>query len=220
MHQMCAAALVGRREEGARAQRPAAAAAPEAVRRGEPDPGEVGDGRDGPDRGRPAPAARRRSPRSSTRRCARRCTKRASRCPGLRVVVEGRGPDAKAVRGLASVLPCSAAARRFNDWLEGKIDYKNAGTLPPLEVPPDLTAPARDNRYAVPETGASHGDAVGLPGRAARAAGAAAGERGRAAAVERMRIERAGTQRWLVVKTSRRRSSGRWCATSGRRTAS
>ena len=32
-----------------------------------------------------------------------------------------------------------------------KVDYKSAGKLPPLEIPPDLTAPARDERYAVPD---------------------------------------------------------------------
>ena len=32
-----------------------------------------------------------------------------------------------------------------------KVDYKNAGKLPPLEVPPDLTRPGRDDRYAVPD---------------------------------------------------------------------
>ena len=79
-----------RREEGARAQPEAAAAAPAPVRRGEPDPGQVGARRDGPDRERAAPAdvaARREVP---PERCARRCTKRASRCPDCRVV-EGRG---------------------------------------------------------------------------------------------------------------------------------
>ena len=31
-----------------------------------------------------------------------------------------------------------------SDWAEGdKTQYKNSGTLPPLEVPPDLTAPSR-----------------------------------------------------------------------------
>jgi hypothetical protein len=35
------------------------------------------------------------------------------------------------------------------------VDYKKAGTLPPLEVPPDLTSPARDNRYSVPENARS-----------------------------------------------------------------
>ena len=32
-----------------------------------------------------------------------------------------------------------------------KIDYKSAGRVPSLEVPPDLTAPSRDERYAVPD---------------------------------------------------------------------
>ena len=33
-----------------------------------------------------------------------------------------------------------------------KIDYKSAGKLPTLEVPPDLTAPSGDNLYAIPDT--------------------------------------------------------------------
>ena len=35
-----------------------------------------------------------------------------------------------------------------------KIDYKSAGKVkaPSLEVPPDLTSPTRDDRYAVPDT--------------------------------------------------------------------
>ena len=32
-----------------------------------------------------------------------------------------------------------------------KIDYKSAGKLPPLEIPPDLTALGTEERYAVPE---------------------------------------------------------------------
>jgi len=31
-----------------------------------------------------------------------------------------------------------------------KVDYKAAGELPPLEVPPDLVRPATDDRYAIP----------------------------------------------------------------------
>ncbi len=80
-----------------------------------------------------------------------------------------------------------------------KIDYKSAGKLPPLEIPPDLTRPSRDERYAVPDVATSKGSAT---------YSAYSGERGstRAAAsqevlpqVGKMRIERSGTQRWLVV---------------------
>ncbi len=35
--------------------------------------------------------------------------------------------------------------------IEGdKVDYKSAGELPPLEIPPDLVRPAADDRFAIP----------------------------------------------------------------------
>lgn len=83
-----------------------------------------------------------------------------------------------------------------------KIEYKSAGKLPPLEIPPDLTKPTRDDRYEVPD--------ISPKGQATYSA--YAGERAGQArtttaqevlpAVENMRIERAGTQRWLVVPGS------------------
>src|SRR5438105_14665382 len=42
-----------------------------------------------------------------------------------------------------------------NEGLEGKAEYKQASSVPPLEIPPDLTSPSRDNRYVVPEAGTS-----------------------------------------------------------------
>jgi outer membrane protein assembly factor BamC len=80
------------------------------------------------------------------------------------------------------------------------VDYKSAGTLPPLEVPPDLTSPQRDNRYVVPDTARSSATLSGYqaerrePARAPSATPAVLPE------VDRMKIERAGTQRWLVVQ--------------------
>src|SRR5689334_25271282 len=97
---------------------------------------------------------------------------------------------------LASVLllgGCSSA----NEWVEGKVEYKTSSTLPPLEVPPDLTSPTRDNRYQIPEPRSS----ATLSGYEAERRDT----RGQAAAsgvlpqFERMRVERAGGQRWLVV---------------------
>jgi outer membrane protein assembly factor BamC len=80
--------------------------------------------------------------------------------------------------------------------LTGKVDYKSTGTLPSLEVPPDLTSPARDNRYVVPETGKSSATYSGYQAERRD-------QRPGASAVlpefDRVRIERAGTQRWLVV---------------------
>jgi outer membrane protein assembly factor BamC len=84
-----------------------------------------------------------------------------------------------------------------------KVEYKSAGKLPPLEVPPDLTQPTRDDRFSVPD--------VTPKGSATFSAYAdeRASQGGRVATgpevlpqVDKMRIERAGTQRWLVVTGS------------------
>ena len=82
-----------------------------------------------------------------------------------------------------------------------KIDYKSAGKIPPLDVPPDLTRPTADDRYLVPDVNprgtatfsAYSKDRSGVsPTAAARDVLPEAGD---------ARIERAGTQRWLVVKS-------------------
>ena len=80
------------------------------------------------------------------------------------------------------------------------VDYKKAGTLPPLEVPPDLTAPARDNRYAVPESARTSATLSGYQAERRDQPARAVGTATVLPEVERMRIERAGTQRWLVVQ--------------------
>jgi outer membrane protein assembly factor BamC len=80
-----------------------------------------------------------------------------------------------------------------------KIDYKSSGKLPPLEVPPDLTQPTRDDRYAVPDSGSKGsttfstytGERAGQPRADARS--------DVLPQVSNMRIDRSGTQRWLVV---------------------
>ena len=79
-----------------------------------------------------------------------------------------------------------------------KIDYHSAGTVPSLEVPPDLVLPGRDTRYAVPDIGPRGAATYSAyaQGRAARPATEGTRLLPR---VEKARIERAGTQRWLVV---------------------
>ena len=84
-----------------------------------------------------------------------------------------------------------------------KIDYKSASAVkvPTLEVPPDLTSPTRDDRFVVPDTG----------GRGSATFSAYSGERTQAATqkqsdilpnVDKVRVERSGNQRWLVVNES------------------
>jgi outer membrane protein assembly factor BamC len=87
----------------------------------------------------------------------------------------------------------------MEEAIEGKVDYKSGQrTLPPLEVPPDLTTPSRDNRYIVPETGRSSATLSGY--QQERREQRRAGNTAVLPQVEGMRIERAGTQRWLVVQ--------------------
>jgi outer membrane protein assembly factor BamC len=79
--------------------------------------------------------------------------------------------------------------------LEGdKIDYKSASKGTSLEVPPDLTQLSRDSRYTVP--GGSVTASSYQVGQAAPSLPTAASTLGD------VRIERAGTQRWLVVNRS------------------
>jgi outer membrane protein assembly factor BamC len=89
---------------------------------------------------------------------------------------------------IASLAACSVLE-------SDKIDYKSAGKAPTLEVPPDLTQLSRENRYAVP------GGAVTASGYQAGIANApsiptAVGNIGD------VRMERAGSQRWIVVNRS------------------
>src|SRR2546429_9534713 len=97
---------------------------------------------------------------------------------------------------LASVLLLGACTT-INEWLEGRVEYKSATTLPPLEVPPDLTSPARDNRYVVPETGKSTATLSGYEAEKREAKPAAASTL--LPQPEHMKIERAAPQRWLVA---------------------
>ncbi len=84
--------------------------------------------------------------------------------------------------------------------LEGdKIEYKSAGKLPPLEIPPDLTRPTTDDRYAVPDI-TPKGQATYSAYSNDRAAGARSTESLVLPAQDNARIERSGNQRWLVVK--------------------
>ncbi len=83
-----------------------------------------------------------------------------------------------------------------------KIDYKSSGKLPPLEIPPDLTRPSADDRFTVPDINpkgtatlsAYDKDRAGRP-QVSSGSGSVLPEQG-----GDVRIERSGTQRWLVVK--------------------
>jgi outer membrane protein assembly factor BamC len=78
------------------------------------------------------------------------------------------------------------------------IDYKSAGKLPPLEIPPDLIQPAIDERYAIPDgssgstTFSSYNSERGGQQKSATTSLVPA-------SIQNVHIERSGTQRWLVI---------------------
>jgi outer membrane protein assembly factor BamC len=80
-----------------------------------------------------------------------------------------------------------------SDTLTGpKIDYKSAAVKgPALDVPPDLSQLTRDNRYAVP--------GVAVTANAYQVTQPNASTPTSASSMGDVRIERSGSQRWLVI---------------------
>jgi outer membrane protein assembly factor BamC len=96
---------------------------------------------------------------------------------------------------VSSVIALSllAGCSSVGELMQGeRVDYKtNGGKAPSLDVPPDLTQLNRESRYVVPGTAVTAssyqiGQAAPTPTTAVTSVGD-------------VRIERAGTQRWLVV---------------------
>jgi outer membrane protein assembly factor BamC len=80
-----------------------------------------------------------------------------------------------------------------------KIDYKTSAKAPTLEIPPDLVSPKRDDRFAVPDV-AGKGGATFSAYSAERSPESRVQQQSEVLPqVDKTRIERAGTQRWLVV---------------------
>ena len=93
-----------------------------------------------------------------------------------------------------------AGCSSVQDFVQGdKIKYKSESKqLPRLEVPPDLTTPSRDDRYALPEA-ATRGSATLSTYNAERSGTVRAGSTDILPNVAKVHIERAGSERWLVV---------------------
>lgn len=79
-----------------------------------------------------------------------------------------------------------------------KIDYKSTGKAPTLEVPPDLSQIARDERFLVPDA-AGKGSATYSAYTADRSPGALEKNSVVLPQIEKVRVDRSGNQRWLVV---------------------
>src|SRR5216683_2922043 len=79
-----------------------------------------------------------------------------------------------------------------------KVEYKSEKKLPPLDVPPDLTTPAREERYQIPETNPA-GATTFSAYNAERAGAPRPGSTGLLPEVDKVRLERSASERWLVV---------------------
>jgi outer membrane protein assembly factor BamC len=79
-----------------------------------------------------------------------------------------------------------------------KIDYKSAGKLPPLDIPPDLNTVKTDDRFKVPER-ADRTLSGFEKGKAAGGTPVSTTSSSLLPSNNVARIERAGSQRWLTV---------------------
>lgn len=79
-----------------------------------------------------------------------------------------------------------------------KVDYRSATKVPTLEVPPDLSQIAPDDRYVVPDA-VGKGSATFSGYSAERTPAAQARNSTVLPTVDKVRVERSGGQRWLVV---------------------
>jgi outer membrane protein assembly factor BamC len=93
-----------------------------------------------------------------------------------------------------------SACSSMQDLVQGEIiQYKSeAKQLPRLEIPPNLNLPSRDDRYAVPDV-TTHGTATLSTYNAERGGAVRAGSTEVLPNVAKVRIERADSERWLVV---------------------
>ncbi|MBY0463589.1 MAG: outer membrane protein assembly factor BamC [Burkholderiales bacterium] len=87
---------------------------------------------------------------------------------------------------------CLASLSACSMLQEDKVDYTSAKRVSTLEVPPDLTQLNRDTRFAMPgNVVTASGYQASAPKQAVTTAATEMGD---------VRIERAGNQRWIVVK--------------------
>lgn len=102
----------------------------------------------------------------------------------------------RAAVAVAAVALAGCGGAAFFD--STKADYKSATKLPPLDLPPELTTPARDERHEIPEINPT-GTATFSAYNAERTGPPKAGSTGILPNVDKLKLERSGAERWLVV---------------------
>lgn len=97
---------------------------------------------------------------------------------------------------LACVLAMTVSACDSIPFIDTTPDYKGAGRSRPLEVPPDLTSISSSDAYSVPGGSTTYSDYSG------NQAAQAQEQEKILANPDNVRMERAGSQRWLVVQAA------------------
>jgi outer membrane protein assembly factor BamC len=105
-----------------------------------------------------------------------------------------------AARTTSLLVALALAAGGCSVFENKKIDYKSTGSLPPLEAPPDLVMPAGDNRFAVPDVNPAGAATFSSYDKERAGKPKSAAEQALLPKVDKASIERAGSQRWLVVQ--------------------
>ena len=120
-------------------------------------------------------------------------------------------PATIAVRGIVigAVAASLAGCGMISSVVGGdKVDYKSVKKASTLDVPPDLTQLQQDNRYSLPDSKNGVATASGYNAQRNAVAGTpvVVGADGAVGVVPvtagGVKVERAGNQRWLVVKQS------------------
>jgi outer membrane protein assembly factor BamC len=104
------------------------------------------------------------------------------------------------VRNSVALIALAIAASGCSLFEGKKIDYKSAGKLPTLEAPPDLVLPAGNNRFAVPDINPKGAATFSAYDRERASKPQAAGTQALLPTIDKVSIERAGSQRWLAVQ--------------------
>ncbi|WP_395401362.1 outer membrane protein assembly factor BamC [Pseudoduganella sp. UC29_106] len=110
-------------------------------------------------------------------------------------------PSSRGLVASALVLSLSGCGMIQSVVGDSKVDYKSAKKASTLDVPPDLTQLQKDNRYSLPNTDRGVATASGYAAQRGTLAGSTAAVNDVASTgTAAVKVERAGNQRWLVVK--------------------
>ena len=106
--------------------------------------------------------------------------------------------------GLALAIATALSVAGCSMSLETKkIDYKSAGKIPPLDLPPDLSTTSSDDRYVVPDVNPRGSATLSAYNQERQGKPAQNAESGNLLPdMAKVSVERAGSERWLVVKAT------------------